>query len=215
MPVSSQFFPFFIHCNFSIWYFHCLKHWNKFVSKILMTQWFRSFSSKMIQLSTRFCHNILEFFISWINEVNTTLFSSIVKPRFLDSPLLLFFAFSTLPTYLSKSLATKCRVWKSFAFLSVSIQWFFIQFCEPCSTYLTILDLHQRSNNRRYFPPALDPMMYLYCSPGHVDIFQRNWEWCFSRHIPLDSGFHVMTKYELSSSIFSPAVRQVMYMLFW
>ena len=44
------------------------------------------------QLSTRVFHDILEFFTSWINEVNTTQFSSIVKPRFFDSPLLLFFA---------------------------------------------------------------------------------------------------------------------------
>ena len=46
--------------------------------------WHRNF-----QLSTGIHHNILEFSICWINEVNTTQFSSIVELRFFDSPLLL------------------------------------------------------------------------------------------------------------------------------
>ena len=50
--------------------------------------WHRSF-----QLSTRVVHNVFEFFISWINELNTAQFSCIVMLRFFDSPLLLFFAF--------------------------------------------------------------------------------------------------------------------------
>ena len=66
--------------------------------------WHRSF-----QLSTRVFHDL---FISWINEVNATQFSSIVELRF----------FSTIPTVLSKSLATKCLVWRWFAFLSVSFR---------------------------------------------------------------------------------------------
>ena len=78
--------------------------------------WHRNF-----QLSTRVFHDILQFFTSWINKANTTQFSSIVKPRFFDSPLLLFFAFRPLPIYLSKPLATKCLVWRSLAFLSVSL----------------------------------------------------------------------------------------------
>ena len=42
-----KFFPFFIHCNFRIWYFHCMRH-GKFVCKIEMTQWIRYISSNMI-----------------------------------------------------------------------------------------------------------------------------------------------------------------------
>ena len=31
------------------------------------------------------------------------------------------------------------------------------------------------------------------CCPGHVDVCQWNWEWCFSRHVRCDSQFHVTT----------------------
>ena len=47
-------------------------------------RWHRNF-----QLSTRILHEILEFFIIWINEVKTTQFSSFVELRFFDSPLTL------------------------------------------------------------------------------------------------------------------------------
>ena len=50
--------------------------------------WHRNF-----QLSTRIFHDILEFFVSWINEVNTTQSSGIVELWFLDGPLLLLFSF--------------------------------------------------------------------------------------------------------------------------
>ena len=43
-------------------------------------------------LFTRIFHNILELFVCWINEENTTRSSSIVKLRFFDGPLLLFFS---------------------------------------------------------------------------------------------------------------------------
>ena len=72
------------------------------------------------QLSTRISHNILELFIRGINEINTTQFSSIVKLRFFDSPLLLLFAFRRSRKHLSKFLATESLVWRSFAFLSIS-----------------------------------------------------------------------------------------------
>ena len=45
-----------------------------------------------------FFHNVLEFFIRWINEVNTTHLPNIAKLRFFDSSLLLF---SSLRRYLA------------------------------------------------------------------------------------------------------------------
>ena len=83
--------------------------------------WHRNF-----QLSTRILHDIFEFFIIWINEVNTTQFPGIIELRFPDSPLLLLFAFRRIGTYLSKSLATKCLAWRSFVFLLVSLRTMYI-----------------------------------------------------------------------------------------
>ena len=31
-----KFFPFFVHCCFCFWYYHCLMHSNKFAHKIAM-----------------------------------------------------------------------------------------------------------------------------------------------------------------------------------
>ena len=39
MSVFSQVSPFFYHCCLCIWNFHGLRHRNKFVHKILVTQW--------------------------------------------------------------------------------------------------------------------------------------------------------------------------------
>ena len=75
---------------------------------------------------------------------------------------LLFFAF--------RCIRHECLVWRSFVFLSVSHRTMKIQtvvfhpirwILWNLSTYLIILDLHQHSNNRRYFSPALHPKMFL------------------------------------------------------
>ena len=126
--------------------------------------WQRNF-----QLSTRIAHNLLELFICWINEVNTTQFSCIVKLRFFDS---------TLPTYLSKILATKCLVWRSFVFLSVSLR----------TMYFHLVVFHQygeswvcwalKNCERRNHPRTF---CFLLCgSVACVEFF-----WCFSsaRHL--------------------------------
>ena len=118
--------------------------------------WHRNF-----QLSVRIFHNFLEFCTRWISGVNTTQFSSVVELRFFDGPLLLL---SSLRRYrhIFPCLWPQ-SVWPGGRLLScqslsrpcISIWWFFVQYCEPCETlsmYLTILDLHQCSNNRRYFP---------------------------------------------------------------
>ena len=118
--------------------------------------WHRNF-----QLSTRIFHKTLEFLIIRINEVNTTQFFSIVELRFFDSPLLLFFAFRRIrhifPNLWPQSVWSGCGL----VFLSVFSQTMYIHpsggFSSntvnlvTLSTYLTILDLHQRSNSHRYF----------------------------------------------------------------
>ena len=53
--------------------------------------WYRNF-----QLSPRIVNSLLEFPICWINEVNTSQFSCIVKHRLFDSTLLLLFSFRRL-----------------------------------------------------------------------------------------------------------------------
>ena len=92
--------------------------------------WHRNF-----QLSTLVFHDILEFFTSWINEVNTTQFSSIVKPRFFDSALLLFFAFRRF-RHIFPNLWPQ-SVWSGGRLLSgqsPSGPFFSIQYSEPCET---------------------------------------------------------------------------------
>ena len=60
--------------------------------------WHRNF-----QLSTSVSHGVFEFFIPWINEMNTTQSSGIVELWFLDSPLLfaLLFAASDICFHIS------------------------------------------------------------------------------------------------------------------
>ena len=145
-----EFCPFLLQCYLCIWYFHCLRHKNKFVPRMVVTQWINPLSCNMIfmisvrrsfhafphrfiglnntsifclailfnatgfpvlitlkfarhcgwhrnfQLSTRIFHDILKSLIIRINEVNTTQYSGIVQLWFLDSPLLLFFAFQRI-----------------------------------------------------------------------------------------------------------------------
>ena len=50
--IFSSLFSLFIHCCFCIWYFHCLRHTNKFAHKIVVTQWNHSFSSNMIFMTS-------------------------------------------------------------------------------------------------------------------------------------------------------------------
>ena len=161
--------------------------------------WHRNF-----QLSTRIIHDSFEFLIIRINEVNTTQISSIVELRFLDSTLLLFLCISTHQTYLSKSQATKCLVWRSFVLLSLpgprkSIRWFFIQHNESCGACPRICQFSISIN----VPIIVDIFLQQYIqrctwSPGHVDIFQWHKKWFFSRHVQFDSVFYVMTINEFS-----------------
>ena len=107
-------------------------------------------------------HNpcFLEFFIRWIKEVNTKQFSSIVKLWFFDSPLLIFSSlrrfWHIFPYFWPQ------KVWSGGRLLSCQspprTTFFHPVFSYPIwwtqwnmSTYVTILDLHERSNNRWYF----------------------------------------------------------------
>ena len=71
MPVFSQvfFFTFFLHYCLCIWYFHCLKHRNKFVQQIVVTQWIHPFSYNMlfIILEMRSFHAFPHRFIGFNN----------------------------------------------------------------------------------------------------------------------------------------------------
>ena len=162
--------------------------------------WHRNF-----QLSTHIFHDILEFHIRWINEVNTTQSSGIVKLRFLDSLLLLLFAFRCIghifPNFWPQS------VWPGRCLFScqspprpcIHIRWFsfnIVNLVKPVHIYDTFL-------NSINVPIVIDVLLQHYiqgciCSPGNIDKFQWNREWFFSRHVQFDSGFQVMTVNKVS-----------------
>ena len=117
--------------------------------------WHRNF-----QVSTRSHHDILEFLIIRINEVNTTQSSGTVELRFFDSPLLLLFAFRRIrhifPNLWPQSVWSGGRLFScqchtrpciSHPVVFHSIQWILWNL----STHLTSLDFNPRSNSRRYF----------------------------------------------------------------
>ena len=97
--------------------------------------WHRNF-----QFYTRFLHDILELFISSINEVNTTQCSSIIELRLFDSQLLLFFVLRRFRHIFQNFWPQS--VWSGGRLLSCqcltrptkSIWWFLIQYREPCET---------------------------------------------------------------------------------
>ena len=97
--------------------------------------WHRNF-----QLSTRILHDVFEFLIIRISEVNTMQFSGIVELRFFDSPLWLFFALRRIrhifPNLWPQSVWSGGRLFscQSPARPCISIQWFSIQYGEPCET---------------------------------------------------------------------------------
>ena len=43
-----EFFSFFVHCCFRIWYFHCFRHKNKLVHEIAVVHWVDSFPRKVV-----------------------------------------------------------------------------------------------------------------------------------------------------------------------
>ena len=48
MPVFFRVVPIILHCCPCIWYFHCLRHRNKFLHHIVVTQWIYPFSCNVI-----------------------------------------------------------------------------------------------------------------------------------------------------------------------
>ena len=135
--------------------------------------WHRNF-----QFSTRILHDILEFFIIWINEVNTTQFSGIVELRFCDSPLMLFFAFRRV-RHIFPNLGPQ-SVWSGG--LLFSCQSPFTDHVYACSSFSSntvnlVKPVHVPDNSRssstfqyrRYFSTALHPRMYLYTWPRRLE----------------------------------------------
>ena len=41
-------FSFFLHCCHCMWYLRCLRHWNKFAHKTVLTQWIHAFSCGVV-----------------------------------------------------------------------------------------------------------------------------------------------------------------------
>ena len=130
--------------------------------------WHRNF-----QLSTCILHDILEFFMCWINEENKPQFSSIVELRFFDSPLLLFslrfdasdFSFHIWPYILwSGGRLFSCQ---SPPGPCISIQWFFVQYGESCETCPRIWQFSISIN-----VPIIDNIFLQ--RDRHVDVFQWN-----------------------------------------
>ena len=96
-----------------------------------------------LQLSTCILHDIVEFFIIWSNEINTTQFSCIVEHRFFDSPKLW-----------PQSVWSGCRLFscQPLSGPCISIRWLFIQYGESCfflSKDQTSLESHQCSNSHQ------------------------------------------------------------------
>ena len=155
--------------------------------------WHRDFLRAFVMIS-------LKSPSSKVNEVKTTQFSGIVEVWFIDCPLLLFFAFRCIGhifphlwpqsvwsggRFVSSSISPRTMYIRQVGFRSIKwILW-------KLPTHLTILDLHGRSNSRRYFLQRY--IQGCICSPGHVGFFQWKREWFFSRHVQFDSGLHVMT----------------------
>ena len=65
-----QFFPFFYHCCFCIWNFHCLRHRNEFVKKTVMIHRIHPFFSDMILM--RFVSSSLQPWSRTFVGINNT-----------------------------------------------------------------------------------------------------------------------------------------------
>ena len=96
--------------------------------------WHRNF-----QLSSRIFHNLLEFFVSGINEVNTTQLSGIVKLRFFDSPLLPLFScrrfrhIFLISGHKESGLEVVCFLVSLLPRPCIPIRWCFIQYRISCT----------------------------------------------------------------------------------
>ena len=117
LEIFSNFFPFLVHRCFGCRNFHSLRHRNKFVNQFVMLWWILTFSCNMffvvwwervshthvlffVRSTTPpiLLHNFtgtcvldgfLEFLILWVDEIDSTQFSCIVKMNLFFRPLLL------------------------------------------------------------------------------------------------------------------------------
>ena len=139
-----------------------------FVPVFLASSFARHCSWHRTELPT--FHEILKFAIIRIYGVNTTQFSCIVRPRFFDSHPFAFLCVRRVrhifPNLWPQNLWSGGRLFSCQSLRGPCISiilW-------NLSAYLTILDLHQRSNNRRYFLQHY--IQECICGPGNVNIFQ-------------------------------------------
>ena len=181
-----EFFSFFLHCCFWIWYFHCLRNGNRWMSAPICSDSMNSSlflqcdlqdsceeilpcaSSSVFVLCSSTVRQVSLYISRWSlqdiaagigtsnflrafftvplnsiirnNEVNTSQPSGVVELWFLDSPLLLFFAFRRFrhifPNLWPRSVWPGGRLFscQSHPGPCISIRWFFAQKSEPCET---------------------------------------------------------------------------------
>ena len=117
-----------------------------------------------------FSKSFLGFLTCWVNEVNTSQCSCIVKLRFFDSPLLLLFSYwrfwHVFPYLWPQGGWPGCRLLpcQSPPEPCTSVPRFFVQYLEPSEAFPRIWQVSVPTNvpiNRRCFSPALHPVTFL------------------------------------------------------
>ena len=135
-----------------------------------------------VQLSAHIFQNLLEFFVSGINEIPRN-FLALSSFGFWIAHICLSFRFdaSDIAFQISSQKGSGLEVVCPLVSLSrtryihsVVFSENFVNLVKHLSTYVTILDLDQRSNSRRYFLQHC--IQRCTRCPGHVDVFQWNWE---------------------------------------
>ena len=135
-------------CRFSLLLRHAMKYYKRSAAGIGISNFLRAFF--MISLHSSSSGSMKQI------PRNFRALSSFgfVSPTFASLYVLMH------QTYVSKFLTTKCLVWRSFVFLPISHRTTYIhpvvfrsiwKILWHLSTYLTLLDLHRRSNNRQHF----------------------------------------------------------------
>ena len=100
-------------------------------------------------------------------------------------------------TYVSTLLTIICRALRSFVFSWVSARTMFVHLVVFHSEHGATCPCIWQFSISITVSIIVDIFLQHYiqwctCSLGHVDVFQWNCKWFFSRHVQFDSGFHVM-----------------------
>ena len=145
---------------------------------------------------------------------------------FLDSPLLLRFAFSLHQTYASTYLARHCRVLRLFVSLSLPPDHVYPSSGLSFKKMNLVKPVHASDNFcfSIHVPVIIWIFLQRYVKwcmsiSGNVDVLQRKRKWFFLRHVQFDSGFHVMAINEIFRNrpkvIFSFRIIQCWVILMW